>query len=80
MKILSEKKWSKEIKCHECKAELEIEESDLFAVNTAQGYAGESWDPRLRVTCAACNSRIDITSKVPSGMREKKYDQLRKKR
>jgi hypothetical protein len=78
MKVLSKEKWSKEIKCRSCKAKLEIEEADLFAVNTAMGYAGETWDPRLRVTCAVCHTDIDVTNKVPRGMQNKKYDEIRK--
>ena len=79
MKVLSKEKWSKKVKCRECKAKLEIEEDDLFAVNTAMAYAGESWDPRLRVTCAVCQSNIDVTSKVPSGMCDRKYAKLARK-
>jgi hypothetical protein len=80
MKVLSTEKWSKRVNCRECKSRLEIEEDDLRAVNTAMSYAGETWDPRLRVTCAVCHSDIDVTDKVPSGLQNKKYDELRTKR
>ena len=79
MKVLSQEKWSAQVTCTACKALLEIEESDLRVVNTAMAYAGERWDPRLRVECAVCHSDIDVTRTVPSGMRYRMYDEAREK-
>lgn len=81
MKVLDtgSKKWSKKIKCSECKAKLEIELDDLKAGNYAIGYAGETWEPQLYVECAVCNSEVRVKeSNVPSGIRHKLFDALRK--
>ena len=82
MKVLDtgSKKWSKKIKCRECKAKLEIELDDVKAINTAMGYAGETWEPLLYVECAVCNSdvRLKIGS-VPSGIEHKLFEELRER-
>lgn len=72
-------KWTKRFTCDECEAVLEVEESDLYAVNTAVAYAGETYDPRLRIKCGCCSSEIDVTNKVPSGLQNKLFAELRKK-
>lgn len=82
MKVLDtgSKKWSKKIKCRECKAKLEIEEEDLVVQNRAMAYAGETWEPELYVECAVCNSDICVTKKVPYGIQDRKFDELRNRK
>lgn len=80
MKVVSKNKdWKKRIKCKECRAELEIEEKDVYVVNTAVGYAGESFDPQLRVNCGRCKSSVDVSDKVPSGIENSKIQLFREK-
>jgi hypothetical protein len=82
MKVLDtgSKKWSKKVKCRECKAKLEIEEEDLKAGNFAIGHAGETWEPELYVECAVCNSDVRLKfGVVPSGIEHKLFEELRKR-
>ena len=71
--------WTKRLVCPECQALLEVVESDLYVVNTAVNYAGETWEPELRCNCGSCHSQIDMSNKVPSGIQYKLYDSARKK-
>ena len=82
MKVLNtgSKKWSKKIKCHECKAWLEVEVNDLKAGNFAIGYDGETWAPELYVECGVCQSDLRLKdNQVPSGIRHKLFDALKEK-
>lgn len=75
MKILANGKsattWTKVFVCKECRAKLEVNGSDLFVVNDAVFYAGESWEPNVVFRCASCESLNRVTDKVPSGLRDK---------
>ena len=80
MDVISGGKWSKEIDCEECGSTLRIYEEDLFAVNTAVAYAGEVWDPALRVECVVCTSSIPIDeNSVPDGIVSRLFREARDK-
>lgn len=82
MKVLDtgSKKWSCKVKCHECKAKLEIELSDVKAGNYAIGYAGETWEPQLYVECAVCSSEVRLKiGSVPSGIENKLFTELKER-
>lgn len=66
-------KWVKKFVCKHCDAVLEVCENDLFTVNTAVAYAGETWDPRLRFTCPVCSTDNDVTNNVPYGIQFKSF-------
>ena len=80
MKVISRPdgrdEWTLEIECRKCHAKLEVNKDDLYPVNTAVGYAGETWDPAVYVDCGNCESSINVTDKVQDGVREKLYDKL----
>lgn len=79
MKVLEgPDKWVKQCTCKECSAKLEIEESDLRVVNTAVGYAGETWEPAIVVTCPVCKTDVYVTKKVPYGIQNRLYDKVRR--
>jgi hypothetical protein len=62
MKVIEEAEiFTKEIRCHGCKALLLIEESDIKAGNFAGGYAGETNDWHAYFDCCVCGStnRVD---------------------
>lgn len=84
MKVVDEgngpkQKWTKRFVCEECQATLEVEESDLHVVNTAVGYAGETWEPELEFECPVCHSDNRVTGRVPSGIQYKLFEEALKK-
>ena len=74
------KKWTEEVVCKDCGAQLRIEASDLIVRNTAMFYAGETWDPVVLVKCAVCDSEVYVTKKVPSGIRDRLFRMYREGR
>jgi transcription elongation factor Elf1 len=69
MKILSTPtEWTKQFTCPHCNAELEVSGSDLYVVNEAVGYAGETWEPEIHYECPVCKTSNRITRKVPGGL------------
>ena len=63
--------WKTEVECRSCKATLEIGKEDLRVVNTAMSYAGETWDPVIRVTCCVCETSITVDKVIPYDMRSR---------
>lgn len=70
-------KWSKRVVCPECNAVLDIEKEDLYVINTAVAYAGETWEPELCFNCGSCESRVTVTNQVPSGIQWDLFDKAR---
>jgi len=80
MKVIKgELEWKTEIICPHCKSVLEIEKKDLYVINTAMSYAGETWDPEMQVDCCVCETSIGVTKQVPYGIRNRMYLEKRRK-
>jgi len=60
--------WSKPIKCPECKEISVIKIEDVKVLNTAVGYAGETWEPELNIKCPICKSYFLAKNRVPQGI------------
>ncbi len=44
-------RWSKDFHCKHCAETSKITISDVHVYNTAVFYAGETWDPEVRIVC-----------------------------
>lgn len=73
-------KWAARVICRECEAVLEIEKEDLYVINTAVAYAGETWEPEVVFNCAVCETRNYAKGNVPAGIRYRLIDEVRNKR
>lgn len=73
------KEWSKDVECDECLALLRVYKKDLYVVNTAIAYAGETWDPKIRADCAICKNELVIDEYVPDRIRNDLENAYRKK-
>lgn len=73
--------WTGEYTCDECGALIEINRDDLKVINTAVGYAGETWEPVIVFDCPVCDSYVYVeqvhrqrSNLLPSGIRHKLLD------
>lgn len=65
IKVLRRGDKAKEVSCHRCNARMEFDAlEDVECINTACGYAGETWDPRYVLDCPECGERIYLDNKI----------------
>jgi|GEM_PF-3104663 len=80
MKVIKAGKTKKNWRfvCSGCGAVLEVEKDDLYVVNTAVAYAGETWDPALRFNCPVCEEANDATdSEIPDRVKWELFSKAR---
>ena len=81
MKILAEVPWTLKVTCKECKSELEVEASDVRALEWESGDCDHT---SYTAKCAVCKSDIELPfSKLATGVREeavRKYRKNKKRR
>lgn len=75
MKILSEVPWTLKVQCKECKSQLEVEASDVRAVEWESGDCDHT---SLYAKCPVCYGELDLDGKVPPGIRDKAVERYRK--
>jgi rubrerythrin len=82
MKVLKQggEGWSQEFVCQGCASTLLVETSDLAVINTAMGYAGETWEPEVAFNCPVCQTTNQVSSRVPDGIRNRLISEANRKR
>jgi hypothetical protein len=82
MKVIkgsTDEQWKVQVTCESCEAVLEVEKKDLYVANTAVAYAGETWDPRIRVRCCVCETPVPMDGHVPWGIQARMFTEARQK-
>lgn len=83
IKILTPGDRNREVSCKRCNARLEFEPEDVVCINTAVGYAGETWEPRFIIECPECGEDIYLDHVISEKTRrsaEKRLKDRNKKR
>ncbi|KKS93254.1 MAG: hypothetical protein UW68_C0006G0028 [Candidatus Collierbacteria bacterium GW2011_GWB1_44_6] len=62
------KRWSKNFTCNHCRKISRVTVSDIHVFNTAVLYAGETWDPEVRIVCPVCHTQTAAGKHVPRGI------------
>lgn len=63
--------WSKQFRCPECKSTSTITIEDIKVYNSAVAYAGEDWEPKVKIICSICKTASDAGRKVPQGIQDR---------
>jgi hypothetical protein len=76
VKVLEEKPWTLKVTCKECKSELEVEASDVRALEWESGDCDHT---SYTTKCAVCKSSIDLKfHDIAPGVREEAVRKHRK--
>jgi len=78
IKVLRPGDKNREVSCKRCNARLEFEPADVVCINTACGYAGETWEPRYIIECPECGEDIYLDSLISA--KTKREAEERRKR
>jgi hypothetical protein len=80
MEIISgSKEWENIVRCSECAADLKVKKCDLIAKNGGSDHMGRGFpieDMIVTVVCPRCNSSIEITKTITSGIRATLHETL----
>ncbi len=61
IKVLRKGNKDREVVCQRCNAKLRFEPQDARCINTAVGYAGETWEPEFVIDCPECEELIYVS-------------------
>ena len=79
MKVLREgEKY--QVTCGHCKAILGFESVDVKLINTAVGYAGETFEPEYIVECGSCKEDVNVSRLIGPNLKDSLCDEYRRKR
>jgi len=76
MKVIQEGE-AKQVRCEHCKALLEFEPNDVQLINTAVGYAGETFEPEFVVDCGSCGENVNVSEVIGSKFKSRLIGEYR---